>query len=347
MSSSRSRILIAGCVSVFTGREELHLTQVLSEAIRRLGHQVDMFMLPVVNNPLLIPEQMMSLRLLDVKSSSDILLTVGYPAFALKHPHKRVLLFSLSSSLHEHFGTEYGVLSTPQYRRIRAAVYAAEQKCLMEAERVLCASEALAAQIQAQYHLPAKAVMFNSNLNHSSPAGFFEEGTWVVCESTLEPSDRMDLLLNAVTHAREQWQLMIFVPSASDVYKEALHQRIEQLGLKKHVVVKNSALSLQDGAQQAKVFAALPFTTTRIPEGLLQAIKCHIPVVTASDCGAVLEVTQNERNGLVVEPSASEIARAMDLLVSDTKLHQRLSHGYGRLNRKPVPIEKLVESLAR
>jgi glycosyltransferase involved in cell wall biosynthesis len=346
MSSATSRILIAGCVSVFTGREELHLTQVVAQAVKKLGHQVDMFMLPFVNNPLLIPEQMMSLRLLDVEGSCDLLLTVGYPAFALKHRHKRALLFSLSSSLHEHFGTEYGVLSTPQYQRIREAVHVAERKCLMEAERILCASNALANQIQAQYHLPAKALIFDTNLHDVNQTDLFKDGAWVVCESTLEPPDRIDLLLKAVTHAKESWQLMIFVPSASDVYKEALHQRIERLGLKDRVVLKDSALSLQDGVQKAKVFVALPFTMTRIPEGLLKAIKCHIPVVTASDSGAVLEVTQNEMNGLVVEPSASEIACALDLLVSDTKLHQRLSQGYGRFNRKLVPVERLVKSLA-
>jgi glycosyltransferase involved in cell wall biosynthesis len=63
------------------------------------------------------------------------------------------------------------------------------------------------------------------------------------------------------------------------------------------------------------------------------------------DSGATLEVTQNEKNGLVVEPSAGEIARALDLLVSDTRLHQRLSQGYARSNRKPLSVEKLVENL--
>jgi glycosyltransferase involved in cell wall biosynthesis len=115
--------------------------------------------------------------------------------------------------------------------------------------------------------------------------------------------------------------------------------------LKERVLVKDSALSLQEGSKKAQIFVALPFATTRVPGSLWQAIKFRIPVVTATDCGAVLEVTQNERNGLVVKPSAREIARALDLLVSDTKLHQRLSQGDGRSNRKPLQIEKLVESL--
>jgi glycosyltransferase involved in cell wall biosynthesis len=315
--------------------------------LKNKGIDVDSFMLPFINNPLLIPEQMMSLRLLDVEGSCDLLLAVGYPAFVLKHRQKRALLFSLSSSLHEHFGTEYGVLSTPQYQRIRDAVHAAERKCLIEAERILCASEALAAQIQVQYHLLAKALIFDSDLHDANQAGLLEEGTWVVCESTLEPSDRIGLLLNAVTQAKEPWQLMIFVPSASEVYTQALHQRIERLGLKERVLVKDTAFALQDGSKKAQVFVALPFTTTRISGSLLQAIKSRIPVVTATDCGAILEVTQNERNGLVVEPSAEEIAHALDLLVSDVQLHKRLSQGHGQFRHKLLNIEELVESLVQ
>ena len=338
------RILVAGSCSPFSGREEIHWTTTITKALKKKSYEVDTFMLPFVNNPLLIPEQMMSLRLLDVKNSCDLLLTIGYPAFVLNHPHKRVLLFSLSSSLHEHFGTEYGVLSTPQYERIRDTVQGAERTCLREAERILCASDTLAVQVKTQYRLPAMALMLGGSAINADQAGFHEEGTWVVCESTLEPSDRMDLLLNAVTYAREQWLLMIFVPSASEVYKEALYKRIERLGLRDRVLVTDSSLSLQDRARKAKVFVTLPFRTTRIPESLVVAIKSHIPVVTAADCGAVLEVTRNDRNGLVVEPSAREIARALDLLVSEGKLHKRLSQGQSRSNRSSLSIDKLVES---
>jgi glycosyltransferase involved in cell wall biosynthesis len=68
-------------------------------------------------------------------------------------------------------------------------------------------------------------------------------------------------------------------------------------------------------------------------------------VITATDSGAVLEVTENEKNGLVVEPAAREIARALDLLVSDVRIHKQLSQGHRRSHRKLLNIEKLVESL--
>ncbi len=86
------RILLAGSVSPFTGREELHWMHAISKGIKELGFKIDTFMLPIVQNPLLLPGQMMALRLLNIKAICDLLITVGYPAFVLNHPRKRVLL---------------------------------------------------------------------------------------------------------------------------------------------------------------------------------------------------------------------------------------------------------------
>jgi hypothetical protein len=122
-----TRVMIAVSVSPFCGREEMHWAQAIQRGLREKRIEVELFMLPVVHNPLLIPEQMTALRLLDVKDNSDLLLTIGFPAFVLKHPKKRVLLFSLASSLHEHFDTEFGILATPQYQKIRGAVQNAEK----------------------------------------------------------------------------------------------------------------------------------------------------------------------------------------------------------------------------
>jgi len=338
------RVLVAGSVSPFSGREEIHWTTSIAKALGTKGLDVDTFMLPFVGDPLLIPEQMMSLRLLDVESSCDLLLAVGYPAFVLRHRRKRVLLFSLASSLHEHFGTEYGIISTPQYQRIRAAVQAAEQKCLAEAEHIVCASRTLANQIQNQYGLWAQILIFADGDDEIGQEGLAGPQIRVVCESTLEPPDRIDLLLDAVTRAKGQWHLSVSVPAASEVYSQALNQRIERLGLNGRVRVPETALSTAE-LRQAHVYVALPFAATRIPDSLFRAIRSGIPVVTATDCGSVLEVVRNETNGLVVRPSAMEIARALDQLVADQKLHRRLSRGQNRTARGISGPEILLESL--
>jgi glycosyltransferase involved in cell wall biosynthesis len=318
------RVMIAASVSPFSGREEMHWAQAIERRLREKNKEVELFMLPIVHNPLLIPEQMTALRFLDVKDSSDVLLTIGFPAFVLKHSKKRVLLFSLAPSLHEHFDTEFGILATPQYQRICGAVKKAEEICLREAERIVCASKTMATQLMADLEINATSLILGDSLEDQESGYLPENGAWIVCESMFEPAERMDLLLNAVSHSVQNWHLAIFVPSASDVYRRAIDNRIERLSIQERVEVKEGPLSVT-ALKRSSAYIGLNFASTRVPESALRAKKSMIPMVTTSDCGALLEIISHDKNGLIVEPSARKLAETFDNIVADKKLKERLS----------------------
>lgn len=320
------QILLAGSVSPFTGREELHWLHAISRNIRDLGFQIDTFMLPVVQNPLLLPEQMMALRLLDLEASCDLLLTIGYPAFVLKHPRKRALLFALAPHLHEWFDSEYGVLATNQYQIIRDAVRNTEKKCLSEAERIICASGMLADQIKNDYSLDSRAMNLDDASVDDSTVLFPGEGVWVITESTLEPHERVEILLDAIAFSEESWKLNIFVPSASDVYHNALLHRIERLRINERVFVTMGSLPISV-LEKSCCYVSLHYLTTRIPECVLRAAKVNAPIITSSDCGALLQVVEHNVNGLVVAPDSKSIARALDQITVNKELAQQLSQG--------------------
>lgn len=338
------RILLAGSVSPFTGREELHWMQAISKGIKELGFQIDTFMLPIVQNPLILPEQMVALRLLNIESSCDLLITVGYPAFVLKHSRKRVLLFSLASPIHEWFDSEYGVLATPQYQSIRQAVKNSEKKCLADAERIVCGSNMLANNLKSEYSLNPSVFILNDASTDESIVNLPEKEFWVVAESTLEPCDRVNMLLDAVAFSKGNWKLNIFVPSASDVYYSALLQRMERLGIEERIVITTGSLP-SAALEKSFVHIVLRYMTTRIPECAIRAIKSNTPTLTLSDCGALLEVVKNNINGLVVEPNANNISRALDQISIDTKLAKQLSKGNRELVNTVADIDTVIQGL--
>lgn len=340
------RIMVAAAASPFTGREEMHWAQAIVKGLSKKKIEVDLFMLPIVQDPLLLLEQMTALRLMDVENSCDLLLSIGYPAFILKHARKRVLLFSLASSLHECFDSEYGILSTPQYYRIRGAVINAEKKCLAEAEKITCASKSLAKKLKVDYNFTTSSLILDDCLLDVDQNQSLEKGLWITCESTLEPSDRIDLLLNAVANSRENWKLNIFVPSASDVYRQALEHRINRMAINERVVVSDKTLT-KAALKESCAYVALQYKTLRIPESALRSVKLRIPIITASDCGALLEIIGNGENGLVVEPFAKEIAQSLDLIVADKKLRQQLSLGTLPTGSEIANVDSVIEELLR
>ena len=339
------RVMVAASVSPFSCREEMHWAEAIARGLSDKRIEVDLFMLPVVHNPLLIPEQMTALRLLDVQDRCDLLLTVGFPAFVLKHANKRVLLFSLAPGLHEHFDTEFGVLATPQYQRTRRAVQDAERNCLQDAERIVCASKTLAAQLARDLNITSSSLILGDCHEIQETVQPLDNGPWVVCESMLEPAERMDLLLNAVGRSSLNWRLLICVPSASDVYRQAVENRIKRLGLEGRVVLYKGPLTTSV-LTELSGYIALHFASTRVPESAARAVKTQVPIVTASDCGALLEVVDHNTNGLVAEPTAEKIALAVEKLVSDQKYRQRLSSGSrsfgGITNDVAAVVERLV-----
>jgi glycosyltransferase involved in cell wall biosynthesis len=338
------RIMIAASVSPFSGREELHWARAIRRGLSDKKNEVELFMLPIVHNPLLIPEQMTALRFIDIKDSSDVLLTIGFPAFVLKHANKRVLLFSLASSLHEHFDTEFGILATPQYQRIRGAVQNAEKKCLLEAKRIICTSKTMATQLMTDLNIRSTSLILDDSAEDQEAEHLPENGSWIVCESMLEPAERIDLLLSAVSLSLQNWRLLIFVPSSSEVYRHALDTRIERMAIQGRVEVKEGHLTV-DILKRSIAYIALHFASTRIPESTLRAIKFLTPMVTASDCSALLEIITHDKNGLIVEPTASEIAEALDKIAVDKKLKERLSSGNRFFSDNISGITSVIENL--
>lgn len=321
------RIMIVASASPFTGREEIHWAEALRNELIDQNHEVDLFMLPIVHNPLLIPEQMTALRLIDIKDSSDLLITVGFPAFLVKHPHKRVLLFSLAPSLHEHFDTEYGILATPQYQRIRDAVHKAEKNCLSEAERIICASITMSEQLLADHQLRSDIVILGDCSKPQSGEYISKDHQpWIVCETTLEPFERIDLLLRSLRYAEQKWSLLITIPSCSAVYQHAINDQLKRFDLKGRVKINNVPLT-SNHLNSSYAIIALNYSSTRIPESLFRAGKLRIPIITTADSGALCEIVINGVNGLVIDPKPEAVAIALDSIAIDKNLKRHPSLG--------------------
>jgi glycosyltransferase involved in cell wall biosynthesis len=70
-----------------------------------------------------------------------------------------------------------------------------------------------------------------------------------------------------------------------------------------------------------------------------------IPMVTTSDCGALLEIISHDKNGLIVEPSARKISEALDIIVTENNLKERLSIGNKPSNNNILDPVAVIESL--
>lgn len=131
--------------------------------------------------------------------------------------------------------------------------------------------------------------------------------------------------------------------------RETLERQRDRLGLQ-HVVALMGA-SDSDGVIAALAEADMFVLTPRvagdgdrdgIPNALVEAMACGLPVVTTA-VGGITELVRNGRDGIVVAPGdTASIAGAIDRLVTDGELRRRL----GAAARRTVELEHDVDQAA-
>lgn len=120
-----------------------------------------------------------------------------------------------------------------------------------------------------------------------------------------------------------------------------LKKQIEELGLQNRVRLAGRHDDVVPWLQAFDVFA-LPSTGNEgVPQALMQAMACELPVVTTT-AGAIPELAHDRDNALIVKTEDSEtLATAIDSLLRDRELGERL----GRAARAKVQANYSTEAM--
>ena len=322
-------VLVVGVAGAYFGREETALVNALAMEIGSLGHRVDTLMLPYVSDMLGLPDQLLAYSLLDF-SAADIVISVGYPAFTLRHSHKACFLFELAPDLHEYLGSEYGVLDGPQYVRLRDCVFEAERRCLLEADKIICGSKILAGDIKNLFGI-------ESEVKYVPPVvdifGECEQGDYMVCETNLQPCDNIELLIDALEICRIKTK--IYAKEASNTYINALEKRISSSRLNEYVELFCEDLSSEVLACSYG-YIDFGFSKRKIEYSLTKATVMGVPVLALKDGGAVCELPGVR----LYENNAHSIAEGI-LAASKDKRRKR----YDRSIQMFSSMKEIAESL--
>ncbi len=136
-------------------------------------------------------------------------------------------------------------------------------------------------------------------------------------------------LISAMTDPRLSSAHLIIVGDGPQ--EPMLRQQIEELGLRNRVKLVGKHDDVVPWLQAFDIFA-LPSTGNEgVPQALMQAMACELPVVTTS-AGAILELARDGENAIVVpseDPAA--LATAIEKLLKDPVLRRRLGSAGRRL----------------
>lgn len=312
------KILIAATLPPYGLFVEKDLVRGIESILSGLGHETDTMFLPFTPDDLSTLQQFLPYRLLRVESTTDLLITVGYPAFALRFPRKICFLTGLSASYHEHYNTVYGALWVPQNaRRIentRSALWHLEKKSLLGSEKVYCASRALQTELWESLQIPSEPFAFSPPPRESTAESDTDTAPYFLSESALLGPDRIDLLLDALRQAEHSPDLRLYVPNAPKMYRKGLEDGIARRHLESRVHVFPS-YAPQSVILGARAVVSCAYGSMSIPSFLRQAQNHRIPVVCPSDAGALTELFPGREKELC-DPSAQSVGEVLERLDS-------------------------------
>lgn len=114
--------------------------------------------------------------------------------------------------------------------------------------------------------------------------------------------------------------------------RENLKNRIFELGIRRKVIMPGNQDDVLPWLLSMDVFALPSYANEGVPQGIMQAMACELPVIS-TPVGSIEELVKNGETGEMVAPKNTKaLAAALSGLIKDAKLRDRL----GKAGRRRV-----------
>lgn len=325
------------------GGAEIFTDRLVDELLAR-GHEADLVSVPFKWYPgARVLTQAFLWRLLDLSEADgkpiDLVIGTKFPSYLVRHPEKRVWLVHQFRQAYDLDGTPLGQFGeSPEERAIRRKVQALDRVALGEAARLFAISSNVAGRLEASVGLRAEVLPHPPQALDFRSAGY---GDFVLSVNRLDRAKRVDLLLEAA--ALDPGLEVVIAGDGPD--RARLEQLARDRGLngRARFAGRVSEDELADLYSRclAVFYAPVDEDYGMVP---LEAFLSERPVLTTTDAGGPLEIVTDGTTGLVVEPEAADIARAVGWL----REHRDEAASYGRAGKSvasQVTWDRAIERL--
>lgn len=319
------RVAIADSqVSFMRGGAEM-LTVQLEQAMRRLGHDVEVIRFPI--NPG-HPADLQ--RVIDFTTAEDlsrwvatpdVVVPLRFPGWLVQHPDKRVFMLHQVRQYYELYVPPTDKLERAAADAVRERVMAADTVALTGATRLWALSNRVGQRFERNNGGAAPPSLYVPPPDEADLyQGRYEQ--YIFAPSRQENHKRQHLLIEAMRYVSDNVKAVI-VGDGGAFHSNA--KLIDQYGLRDRIL----HIAWQPKSVLAAWYAnclAVFFAPHDEDYGFitLEAMLSGKPVITTTDSGGPLEFVADGENGFVVKPDARHFAEKINELAGQAGLAQRL-----------------------
>ncbi len=314
-------------------------------ALREHGHEAELFLTPQ-NRFSRIFQAYLATRMTDLKEDGlgrkiDEVISFRYPSYAVKHPlHVNWLNHTMREyyDLWESFSRQLSVRGRLKEGVKRKLIHCLDSYLLKHnVTKIYAQSKTIQERLRRWGNIPSELLY-----PPPPPRPYFTEkyGNFVLAVSRLQKLKRFDLLLKSVARLSRSSSRILIIGDGPE--RENLQIMAREAGLENTVSfagwVEEETL-LRAYAECRVVF----FGPYQEDYGLvtLEAFYSRKPVVTCTDSGGPAELVAASGGGLICSPEPDSIAQAIDKLITDPSLAEKLGEKGFTFSRE-ISWEKTV-----
>lgn len=123
--------------------------------------------------------------------------------------------------------------------------------------------------------------------------------------------------------------------------RQAIEEQVFNLGIRRKVFMPGNQKNVLPWLQAMDLFVLPSYANEGVPQGIMQAMACELPVVS-TPVGSIQEVVVHQKTGLMVPPKdVSALTAAIERLVDDAALRARM----GKAGREKVMAEYTFDDM--
>ena len=276
----------------------------------------------------------------------DRVIALKFPAYLTPHPSKVLWLLHQFRQAYDLGDAGQGLGRDGRDGEIRRAIRTADNLCFSQARALFVNSPVTRDRLKRYNGFDGEVLYPPVNDEHLFVGGK-DEG-YIFAGGRVAPGKRQHLLIEAMAQVKTG-RLVIAGPSESDEYRKGLEGRIDALNLGDRVELHlgfHDRERVAAWVNGARACAYLPYDEDSLGYVTMEAFASGKPVLTATDCGGLLEMV-DANTGYVAEPDPASLASGLAMLFD----YPRRAAELGRAARAewrrrgvnwPATIERLL-----
>lgn len=338
-------LVVTNAAPFVRGGAEL-LADRLVDELRAVGHEAELFRIPLGNTAEQIADSMLAAATVDLYNVERVI-ALKFPAYLI--PHNDVVIWLVHQLRQAYDPPPVGWPDDPSITPLVEAVHAADRAAFESATRLYAISPMVADRLRHALGIEAQVLLTPPHTEQEYRSGPAED--YLVALGRLSVGKRQLLAVQAMRHAKPGYRLVVAgAPESPEILAE-IEREIQEAGTSDRVtliprfITENEKLDLL-ARSIGSVY--LPVDEDSYGYVCYEAAMSSKPSITGTDSGGTLTLVEHGLTGLVAEPEPQALAHAFDELALRRTRAAAMGEGAKKLALElGLSWHRVIEELTR